>query len=162
MKLNTRIAIYIFLNITVIYILTKIPSTKNEYMMYIYSIIIPVIIIYGAIFVSKHIHQKYKNVSQNRTLIDVSLYGITTLNLTISYYANLAHTHGLKINNETIIPTIADAYYFSIVTFTTLGYGDFTPKENLRLIFASEAITGYIFFAILIGLIISITQNKKY
>jgi hypothetical protein len=34
------------------------------------------------------------------------------------------------------------ALYFSIVTFTTLGYGDVTPTPNFRLMAASEAVAG--------------------
>lgn len=34
------------------------------------------------------------------------------------------------------------ALYFSIVTFTTLGYGDLTPTPSFRLVAASEAVAG--------------------
>jgi hypothetical protein len=46
----------------------------------------------------------------------------------------------------------SDGLYFSIVTWTTLGYGDFTPPPNIRLIAALEALLGYTFFGIIIGL----------
>ncbi len=35
-----------------------------------------------------------------------------------------------------------NSLYFSIVTFTTLGYGDLTPDPNFRLFAASEALVG--------------------
>jgi hypothetical protein len=38
-----------------------------------------------------------------------------------------------------------DNLYFSIVTFTTLGYGDFVPAEAFRLLAASEALLGLFF-----------------
>jgi len=56
--------------------------------------------------------------------------------------------------------TFADNIYFSIVTLTTLGYGDFQPPEKLRILAGLQAITGYVY----LGFIISITSrygNKK-
>ena len=44
------------------------------------------------------------------------------------------------------------ALYFSIVTWTTLGYGDFTPPPELRLVAAIQALVGYLFFGLSVGL----------
>lgn len=52
-----------------------------------------------------------------------------------------------------------NSFYFSIVTWTTLGYGDFSPVENLRLVTAAEAFIGYIYMAILIGLLLNTSQK---
>jgi Ion channel len=41
--------------------------------------------------------------------------------------------------------------YFSIITFTTTGYGDFVPTPADRLIAAFEALVGFIVMAALIG-----------
>lgn len=43
------------------------------------------------------------------------------------------------------------ALYFSIVTFTTLGYGDFQPSEGMRLLAAEEALFGYVFLGFMVG-----------
>jgi hypothetical protein len=37
-----------------------------------------------------------------------------------------------------------DLFYFSAATYTTTGYGDLTPTENLRLLATVEALTGLI------------------
>jgi len=55
-----------------------------------------------------------------------------------------ASTHA--VSNDPI-----NCLYFSIVTFTTLGYGDFYPTPETRLIAASEAIVGYLSLALLIA-----------
>lgn len=54
--------------------------------------------------------------------------------------------HGAKI--EVDFPT---ALYFSIVTWTTLGYGDFAPHEEVRSFAAFEAGVGMIFFGVFLG-----------
>lgn len=53
-----------------------------------------------------------------------------------------------------------DCLYFSIVTWTTLGYGDFSPTESLRIVAATEALIGYIYMAILIGLFLVFFQSN--
>ncbi|REG51025.1 ion channel [Paraburkholderia sp. BL6669N2] len=45
------------------------------------------------------------------------------------------------------------ALYFSIVTFTTTGYGDYHPTKELRLVAAAEALAGYIFFGLFVAVI---------
>lgn len=43
------------------------------------------------------------------------------------------------------------AIYFSTVTWTTLGYGDFAPHPMLQVLAALEACAGLTFFGVLIG-----------
>lgn len=45
----------------------------------------------------------------------------------------------------------SDALYFSIVTFTTLGYGDFQPHPTLRLAAAFHALIGYTYLGLLVA-----------
>ncbi|MGA3282381.1 MAG: ion channel, partial [Smithella sp.] len=42
------------------------------------------------------------------------------------------------------ISGLKTAFYFSTVTFTTLGYGDVIPKPEFRMFAASEALAGII------------------
>jgi Ion channel len=49
--------------------------------------------------------------------------------------------------------TIGTGIYFSIVTWTTLGYGDLHPSAGLWPVAAAEAVIGYLFSGILIGLL---------
>ncbi len=48
-------------------------------------------------------------------------------------------------------PTFSDSLYFSIVTFTTLGYGDFQPSPDLRLVSAIQALSGYVFLGFVVA-----------
>ena len=45
-------------------------------------------------------------------------------------------------------PSYYDALYFSITTFTTLGYGDFQPLAEYRLTTSLEALAGMVSMAI--------------
>lgn len=56
------------------------------------------------------------------------------------------------------IMSFADSIYYSTVTFTTLGYGDFTPNGFLRVISAFEAIFG----GMSIGFLVAGFSNLKY
>ena len=46
---------------------------------------------------------------------------------------------------------LSTAIYFSVVTWTTLGYGDFAPVKDLQLIAAFEAGLGLVFFGVFVG-----------
>lgn len=41
--------------------------------------------------------------------------------------------------------------YFSIVTFTTLGYGEFHPTSATRMFAATQAAFGYIYLGLIVG-----------
>ncbi|MCF2872415.1 ion channel [Octadecabacter sp. G9-8] len=53
------------------------------------------------------------------------------------------------------VQTLGDSAYFTLVTFTTLGYGDLQPTEPLRLVSAIQALLGYIY----LGLFVVLTQR---
>ncbi|MCY4460229.1 MAG: potassium channel family protein [Albidovulum sp.] len=48
-----------------------------------------------------------------------------------------------------------DGLYFSTVTFSTLGYGDFQPTPDGRLLAASQALCGYLYMGLVIGLAVN-------
>ncbi|MYG28564.1 MAG: two pore domain potassium channel family protein [Boseongicola sp. SB0677_bin_26] len=77
--------------------------------------------------------------------------------------------HGLIYSNVSLVPTavrkvvqpdLADGLYFSIVTFTTLGYGDFVPRDGYRLVSALQALYGYLFLGGLVGLVVGKVVNR--
>lgn len=52
-----------------------------------------------------------------------------------------------------------DTFYFSIVTFTTLGYGDMTISSEWKLLSGIEAINGIMLIAWSTALMYSLIQN---
>lgn len=62
-------------------------------------------------------------------------------------------THGL---------TEFDAYYFSFITLSTVGYGDITPLSNgARTLAMTEAMAGTIYIAVLISRLVALYSSQK-
>ena len=83
---------------------------------------------------------------------------IFTMIILVMTYADIYASSGLVIDMtarpEPIpITTRQDAVYFSVVTWTTLGYGDLVPQGFCRILAASEALIGNIFLGSLIVLL---------
>lgn len=57
------------------------------------------------------------------------------------------------------LTSIEESLYFSIVTFTTLGYGDITISEPWRLLAASEAAIGIIIFGWSTAIVMAVVQR---
>jgi hypothetical protein len=51
--------------------------------------------------------------------------------------------------------------YFSIVTWTTLGYGDLVAKADIRMVAAVEALLGYFSFGMLVGLLTAVASDAR-
>jgi len=72
---------------------------------------------------------------------------------TILIFSIIYYRYGLLYNNKYVEIEFSDALYFSLSTFTTLVYGDFTPIKELRVVTVIEAFFGYIMFGIWVFLI---------
>jgi hypothetical protein len=57
------------------------------------------------------------------------------------------------------LPDFATALYFSLVTFTTLGYGDVTLDPEWRLLAGFEAANGIILFGWTTALIVAVASR---
>ncbi|MEO0981357.1 MAG: ion channel [Pseudomonadota bacterium] len=75
---------------------------------------------------------------------------ISTL-LTIISFGYFYYVHGIEntIDSGTIF--WIDYYYFSAVTFSTLGYGDFRPCPETRIAAALQAIIGNLHLGIIVA-----------
>lgn len=74
----------------------------------------------------------------------------------ISMYAMFYSALSQNPHSFSVQPlTGVNAIYFSVVTFTTTGYGDITPLSTLpRIIASSEMLSGWLASAILMALLI--------
>ncbi len=58
--------------------------------------------------------------------------------------------------------TDLDFYYFSVITLTTVGYGDITVVSPLaKTIVMMESITGIFYLAMLVGRLLSMHMRRK-
>lgn len=57
------------------------------------------------------------------------------------------------------LPSFGDALYFSMVTFTTLGYGDVTLAKEWRMLGALQAANGIVIFGWTTALIVAAVQR---
>ena len=76
--------------------------------------------------------------------------------LSVLYFALMFHEFGLEFTGPDRLArahgeVFADALYFSVVTFTTLGYGDFQPAVSARLLAAIEALLGYVYLGLMVA-----------
>ena len=54
------------------------------------------------------------------------------------------------------------ALYFSLVTFTTLGYGDVVLDERWRLLASFEAVNGIILFGWTTAIVLAVVQRVYF
>jgi hypothetical protein len=58
-----------------------------------------------------------------------------------------------------ITSDVGSLYYYSAITYTTVGYGDITPLGDIRLFAATEALTGMVLVAWTASVIFTVMQN---
>jgi hypothetical protein len=78
--------------------------------------------------------------------------------LVLVHFAIVHHAVGFQ---PSAVPSDSfwDALYYSIVTWTTLGYGDIVPVRELRMFAAIEALYGYIFLGLIVGVLSARFRN---
>jgi hypothetical protein len=69
-------------------------------------------------------------------------------------FAGLYRGHPVEYDPKSVctLSEYTTSLYFSVVTWTTLGYGDCTPAPEIRLVAALEALVGNLSFGTAVGL----------
>lgn len=106
----------------------------------------------------------------NRQERRVRLFVFLTLVFIVQLILMIVVLFAALANELTIISNVSeissslnriDYLYFSIVTFTTLGYGDLSPSPELRIWASLHALVGYFILALFIGILLKISSTQK-
>jgi hypothetical protein len=101
------------------------------------------------------------------SIMDIFDYGLdysmiaTAVSTTVTFIITFAISYratGLNIGGNFVPdPGPWNALYFSIITWTTVGYGDMTPPAGIaRVVACVEAILGYVVMAFLIAALLKL------
>lgn len=100
--------------------------------------------------------------SRRDAALSFAILGIYLVALVTSF-AGIYYQFGIVHEGELVRGQWLESIYFSVVTWTTLGYGDFQPSPPIRLVAAIEALLGYIFMGLLLGgILILATKPKRF
>lgn len=147
--------IFIFCIFLFLFLTTKFEILEGAYAFVPYFIIV----INSVFFLEiKGFLSREENIKDSfYELLNVSLTGLSNIGL----FAYIYYKAGVEGPAGVIVGDFITSLYFSIVTWTTLGYGDLKPTDELRLLASLEAFMGYIYMAVLIGLFLNLFQVKK-
>ncbi|MCH8167990.1 MAG: two pore domain potassium channel family protein [Proteobacteria bacterium] len=107
--------------------------------------IVPATLLFRAYFV--------KNIRPAETVIALLAHGV----LVIGSFAGIYDANLIKDCADLLAPV--RQIYFSMVTFTTLGYGDCKPTNGVELIAAFEALFSYAFFGAVVGTVATLGRR---
>jgi len=111
--------------------------------------------------VIRHLFKK-QEVDTDTILSAASAYLMIGLTFAVVYMLlETAHTGSFVVNNVTD-HAWDEFFYFSMVTLTTLGYGDIAPATpHARSVATLEATTGVLYMAVLLARLVSEYSSKK-
>lgn len=102
----------------------------------------------------------FKGIGSRRSGAMVLSLAFFNILATIWYFAVLYSWHGIMLNSS-LTASLSDALYFSVVTWTTLGYGDILPVFFSRWVVIFQVMLGYITMALLIStMVVAIPEFK--
>ena len=83
----------------------------------------------------------------------------TVLLFGIGYWQLAQHGQLLYTYDSSKTPGFLDSLYFSVVTISSLGYGDIRPLGYARLLVAAEVLIGLSFLGLLVAKVSSVKQD---
>ena len=94
------------------------------------------------------------------TLLDTWLLSRLAIWAVLAHLAEIA-LWGLFYDWRGIMPGAEISFYFSAVTYATIGYGDVTPPNGWRLLAAIEGLTGILMCAWSGGFLFAVVRSLR-
>lgn len=91
----------------------------------------------------------------SKTVVEMGLAIANMVLLLVAFGAVYARFGIVEASTGEQVHDFGLSVYYSVVTFTTLGYGDFEPRGVIRFMAALQALTGYV----ILGIIASSTAS---
>lgn len=114
------------------------------------------------VFLLRHIFEADR-ISTNSVFAATSSYVLITLIWSYVYTIILmVNPQAFSFSNQTTQTDLLKMVYFSLVTITTLGYGDISPVSPFaRMAAGVEALVGQLYLAVLIAWLVGLTISDR-
>lgn len=103
----------------------------------------------------------YSGIGKARSIWLVLVIATTGMLATIGHFAVLYRWLGIRDSSGAVSASYSEAFYFSVVTWTTLGYGDFVPIGLSRWVVIIQVLSGYVLMALFIAALVRIISDPK-
>lgn len=154
--------IYVLLRLSALAALVSLPSNSFAYAVVIIYLLVEVFNYPLYLIFVETYDKEWSLRSPNRSLM---LLFINYIEMIIGFAALYLYTGAIGDACKMPIRKPLDALYFSSVTITTLGYGDFTPiNETGKILVSVETIAGLIFIVLVVAIFVTLrptTHERK-
>ncbi len=114
-----------------------------------------------AVVLAQDVFRDREYISADMIYGGINVYLLVTLAFAAAYKVQVLLVPG-SIVGLTAESNIGDTLYYSVVTITTLGYGDILPVSgNARMLAATEAVFGQLFIAVLLAKLVATHISGK-
>lgn len=129
------------------------------------TLILSTLIVYGEIIhivvENKQHMSKAVQIKSILTWLVIILMNLYTLLMFVQFYMNVKAHHFIAAEHLTK-EAMVDLFYYLIVTFTTVGFGDIRPSTTLaKIITCLIAISGMLFTGMFMGAVLSTDEHDK-
>lgn len=122
----------------------------KEYKLAVSSLLLCLLVYAFAYFSPK----QQKHLSRNLQKLESLIFLVVFLGFSIGVFAYIYRDLGIvDTTTHKLSKSINDCSYFSAVTWTTLGYGDFLPSSESRFYAAVEALLGYLYMGVFVSIL---------
>lgn len=108
-------------------------------------------------------HGCYQAVKTKLLPIHYVGFGVITVGMLSNFivgFATMYRVLGIVAPGEPTEHGVTACLYFSVITWTTVGYGDFVPTPASRMVAASEAFAGYLFMAVAVSTLLYLLTQR--